>query len=337
MKEPVKKFIRKSRDGILSSVYRRIDSLDLILAETDKKIELLQNELRDLNNKADALENQIKNSGVIQISEKEMIAKLFTGIKMYLDPRDISVSPHIALDSIWEHHITKAWLSVIQPEWTILDIGANFGYFGAIAAQKTNKKKSSVILFEPNPELIPYIKKTLAVNWLNEQSVVENLAVSDKNGSVELNVLKDYIASSSLHTSKHIDEYMHNKMYVKTDRVINVKSVTIDDYCRQNKIDEVNLIKMDIEGFEDRAYSGMREMVKRSKDITLFVEFTKESYANPKDYYDQMLADFGHVYVIDSSGNIIKPQTNRYQDVIGNADDWVMPVFSKRRNLNEAV
>jgi hypothetical protein len=50
-----------------------------------------------------------------------------------------------------------------------------------------------------------------------------------------------------------------------------------------------------------------------------------------------MLEDFGHVYLIDLSGKLIKPKNNSYEKVIGNPDDWIMPVFSKNSKLVEEL
>jgi FkbM family methyltransferase len=173
----------------------------------------------------------------------------------------------------------------------------------------------------------------LAVNWLNEQSVVENLAVGDKEGELVLNLLKDYVGSSSVLPIKHTAAYMKDKMYIERAEAITVKATSIDHYCKTHDIKSVELIKMDIEGFEDKAYEGMHQTVKASPNLTLFIEFTKDSYAHPKAFYDQMVKDFGHVYVIDDEGYIVQAKDLSYKAVIGDADDWVMPIFSKKANL----
>lgn len=277
--------------------------------------------------------SRVKHSGIIYLSEKEIVAQLFSGLKIYLDPRDIAVAQHMALDAIWEYRITNAWLNVLKPTDTVIDIGANFGYFGALAAQKTDKKRSKIVFFEANPNLIPYMRKTLAVNWLNEQSVIENLAISDKVGKVNLTVLKDYVGSSSLHTLEHMETYMHEKMYLEPEEVISVEATTIDAYCAKNNIKSVDLIKMDIEGYEEKAYKGMKKIVQSSPSITLFIEFTKESYEHPEKFYNEMLKDFGHLYLIDQDANIVKPKHTDYASVVSGSDDWVMPIFSKNSKL----
>jgi hypothetical protein len=126
---------------------------------------------------------------------------------------------------------------------------------------------------------------------------------------------------------------MQDKMYLESVEEIKVKAVAIDDYCRERNIQQVDLIKMDIEGFEDQAYQGMRATVKASPRITLFIEFTKDSYADAEGFYNQMLEDFGNVYVIDEDGYITEPAHTDYQTIIGDADDWVMPIFSKNSKL----
>lgn len=331
MDNALKRVVRKSRNKFLASITELLNRLETGLEHLEAKMDAIHGEQQSSINE---LRSKIINSGTIRISETEILTKIFSGIKFYLDPKDISVTPHLSLDYIWEENVTYAWLKTIKPGDMILDIGANFGYFGALAAQYAGRK-SKVIFFEPNPHLISYIEKTLSMNWLREQSIVENLAVSDKEGSAKLNILKDYMGSSSLHSTKEIDEYMHGKMIVKTEETVSVQAVTVDAYCQKNNIKHLDLVKMDIEGYEDKAYKGMADIIKSSPNITLFVEFTKDSYENPKQFYEQMLKDFKYIYTIDEFGNIIKPKTSDYKSVIGEADDWVMLIFSKRNNLTK--
>jgi len=201
VKNPIKSIIRRYVERTVGDINQaaearqsyldgRLTGLEKAITETQLKIN--HNQLQIINE----IEGKVKNSGVIYLNEGEIVAKIFSGLKFYLDPRDIAVVPHLVLDAIWEHRITAAWLRVVGKNDVVVDVGANFGYFAALAAQLTDKKNSKVVSFEANPKLIPYIEKTLAVNWLKEQSVVENLALADKKGRVTLNVLKDYIGSS---------------------------------------------------------------------------------------------------------------------------------------------
>lgn len=324
-----KQLIRKYSDKILSRLVEAQQNmegkLDLIYAT---QLAVNHNQLLV----SDNTNRQLKNSGTITISSDEMLTKLFSGLKMYLDPKDLTVAPHIAMDSVWEHEITTAWLKVVGTNDTILDIGANFGYFGALAGQKTGVD-SRIIFFEINPKLLPYIRKTIAANWLAGKSKVENLAVADKPGKLTFNVSPYYLGSASL--SHTLDESEYEDFKIETEKLdsVTVNAVTIDSYCKKNHIHNVDLIKMDIEGFEDKAYKGMRTIVKSSPLATMFIEFTRLSYEDPKAFYDQMLKDFGNVYVINGDGAIIKPKSTAYDKVIDLDREWSMPIFSKRKDL----
>lgn len=329
---------RKVQNKLLGNI---IEEVRVLAESIDKKVSASERAIQDTQRAInhdhmvilDEVKQRTKNSGTIALSETEIITKIFSGLKMYLDPRDMAITPHLALDGVWEHRITAAWLAVVKPTDTIIEIGSNNGYYGALAAQLTDKKRSKIVMFEANPNLIPYIRKTLAVNWLNEQTVLENLAVSDKDGEVTLHVLKDYIGSSSIHDNKDVEKYMGNKMYFETAEEVKVKATSIDNYCKKHNIGSVDLLLMDIEGYEDIAYKGMRKTVQASPNATLFIEFTPQGYKKPKEFYETMLADFGHVYVLDDEGYIVRPKKTDYETVVGEADDWVMPIFSKNAKL----
>jgi FkbM family methyltransferase len=307
-----------------------IDTRAKAIAPIEQKINDLKSQIEVLQQSADKDSTTYRPQNFLA-SETELVVKMFNGLKVYLDPRDIAVTPHITLDGIWEEPITKAWLSVMKHDYTVFDIGANFGYFGLLAANLARGKNSKIILFEANPNLIPYINKSFSVNWLNEQTILENLGISDKKGTAHLNILQDYIGCSSLHTVDKLEGYLQNKMHIEAAEVIKVDTLSVDEYCKVHKIDEINLIKLDIEGFEEKAYRGMSNIVKQSSDLILFIEFTKNGYEDPEGFYNQMLKDFGNVNLIGGSGEFIEPSQKDYNSVLGNQEDWEMLVFSKKK------
>lgn len=317
-----KKLSAKVRNKIFSGITSRLDDIQEHQRLDHDTILRLQSKI----------ERTLINSGTFQVSPTEIITKIFSGAKIYVDPRDIAITPHIILDGVWEQDVTQAWLSVVEAGDMVFDIGSNYGYFGVLAAQQS-QRDCTVVHFEANPSLIPYINKTMQLNSMADCSKVENLAVAEKAGRVKLRVLKDYLASSSLLAKERIAAYTHNRENIEVEETVSVKSVTIDSYCEENNIKEINLIKMDIEGYEDKAYLGMRKTVKNSKNLTMFIEFTPDAYNEPKRFYEMLLEDFGNVYLIDKKGRLKKPKNTEYKNVINEDGDWTMPVFSKRSSL----
>jgi FkbM family methyltransferase len=342
MKDKAQAMIKKITGKTIVKIKSRLFfDLTRQVAELDSKVDLGLGEnnrmLRELILEQHALRESNLSGGHLRISDREVATKIFNGLIMYLDPSDIAITPHIVFTGIWERWVTKAWLSVLrlQKDAVALDIGSNNGYFGALAAHELDSKKSKVVLFEPNPNLIPYIHKTLDVNWLNENAVVEPLAISDSNGSAKLNILKDYVGSSSMHSIEHLESYLQHKMKIRVQEVVNVKTATIDSYCKQNKVENVDVAIMDIEGFEEKAYNGMRNTVKASKNMVLFLEFTKDGYEDPKKFFNLMKNDFGNVYTLvkegEYEGRIEMPREKSYESLVGKSSEYVMLVFSKRK------
>lgn len=321
------KYVRKIANRITAKVAAKSAEL------TRQDFMRIENDIRTLALEIHQVRLKQTNNGLLYADKNEVIVKLFNGLKIYLDTRDISLTPHVALDGIWEQSITTAWIKLLKPKNVTFDIGANFGYFGLLAAHVGDKKSSKVVFFEPNPKLIPYINKTLALNWYIENSSVENMAVSEKSGKAELTILKDYLASSSLQSSEKLEEYLGEKMALEVDETVVVDAISIDEYCSRNDIKSIDLIKIDIEGHEDKAYAGMKKIVKSSPDLTMFIEFTKEGYKNPENFYNQLLNDFSSLYLIDENGKFYKPTHNSYSEVVSKEDDWVMLVLSKNDTL----
>jgi len=67
---------------------------------------------------------------------------------------------------------------------TVIDIGAHFGSFSAIASKKIGPT-GKVIAFEPNPEIYPRLAHNIAINSLGNV-VLHNEAVSGENGKLVL-------------------------------------------------------------------------------------------------------------------------------------------------------
>ncbi len=335
--------MKKAAANIFDKVKRRlITDLDNKVNTVNDKIDRLTDHLeksqQENKHLLEAALNEQRlfhsmDGGILRISDTEVATRIFNGYIMYLDPRDISISVNILLQGIWERWVTLAWLSIIgnlKPDAVVLDIGANNGYFGLLAARALDIKKANVILFEPNPHLLYYIRKTLSVNWVNENTTVVPVGVSDKKGTAKLNILKDYVGSSSMHSIKQQDVHLSHKMKIDTEEIVEVQTVRIDDYCQEHGIKMVDLAIMDIEGYEEKAYAGMRKVVAKSPDMILFIEFTKDGYDNPEALYNQMKKDFGHIYTIDTEGNLKVPPDNSYKVVASAVEDYIMLVFSKR-------
>lgn len=270
--------------------------------------------------------HQIKNSQTVMTGSNEALTRIFTGQKMFVDTRDLSVAPHLMLDGTWEPGITRVFQDTIQENDIVLDIGANFGYFGIIAGSKVGDD-GKVFFIEANPDLCPYITKSATLNGMARNSTVSNIAISDERSTVTLNVLKDSWGSSSLMDVEDMSK--SDGMTYSVDHTVKVKAETVDEYCKKNSIASADVIKLDIEGYEEQALRGMDMIIKESPNLKLFLEFAPSRYKSPKKLFRTLSNKFSYVYGIsDHDGSINELRT--YDDFIEHAhNDWLMLLLTK--------
>jgi FkbM family methyltransferase len=162
----------------------------------------------------------------------------------------------VYLRQSYETYTVQLFQNAVRPGATVLDLGANIGYFSLVAAEKAGAQ-GSVYAFEPGPENLEVLKRNIEINGFANIRVVPK-AVGEESKTVMLHLAAD----SDQHS-------LFVPPMVGTKGTIAVECIALDDF-----LDGVtpDVVKMDIEGNELRALDGMRETVAMSKSLVMFVE-----------------------------------------------------------------
>jgi FkbM family methyltransferase len=144
---------------------------------------------------------------------------------------------------------------------TVVDIGANIGYYTVIAAGKVGAT-GHVYAFEPEKENFNFLQKSVIDNKFGQVSACQ-MGISDKTGAEQL----------FLSTSNKGDHRMYS---VEGRSGVVIQVTTLDDFCKQQSIEKIDVIKMDIQGAEGLALDGMKETLRNNKHIKMFTEFWPE-------------------------------------------------------------
>lgn len=178
------------------------------------------------------------------------------GNKMRLDDKDS------LLLSIKKYEPKQVALikKLVKEGDTVLDVGANIGYYTLILAKLVGDK-GKVFAFEPDPTNFQILKDNVEMNGY-KNVVLEQKAVSDTNGKTKL-------------FFSGINNGDHRIFYGEGRENIEVGTVRLEDYFK-GKLPDISFFKLDIQGSEFLALRGMCSIL-RKKGIKFTTEFSPEN------------------------------------------------------------
>jgi FkbM family methyltransferase len=133
---------------------------------------------------------------------------------------------------------------------TIFDVGANVGGWTEIALQKL--PKSTIHSFEISKKTFQTLRTK---HGSNHRVSLNNFGLSNENGEFEY---KDYGENSGVN-SLIVDADFHDKSI--TPVIVKATVETGDHYCKRNDIQEIDILKIDVEGAEHLVLGGFSEML----------------------------------------------------------------------------
>lgn len=145
----------------------------------------------------------------------------------------------------------------VNPGQTIFDIGVNFGET-ILNFAKITGATGKVIGFEPMPSIYQKCLSNISLNHFHN-IILEPLAVSDCNAMVGIN---DPLNGNS--GGSYVTEHISNKS-------VQVQAVTLDNYMNERLISKIDLIKIDVEGYELHVLRGAKQTLLKHKPL-LYIE-----------------------------------------------------------------
>lgn len=186
------------------------------------------------------------------------------------------------------------------------DIGANVGYYTNLFASRVGSL-GRVIAVDPIPRNVLLIKLASSINNTDDCVTVVWGAVSDTNKK---------LAISSDHDSSYASIHTQADAQKNT-----VDGITLDSLYARSGFPRIDVLKMDIEGWEYRALQGMHGILSNQKVrprlmmIELYTEHLQK-YDSSITQICEYLQQFDYqANVLDSSGRLIRFQSSHYDKI----------------------
>ncbi len=193
---------------------------------------------------------------------------------MYLDVSEAPTMLARAL-RLYEPGKHKALARMLRPGMTVVDVGACKGDFTVFAARRVGPA-GMVIAVEPEPANARWLRRSIARNRVTN-AVVWEMALSDRVGTATLN-RADVSAATSVSSGWHS---MTTQLAATRDR-IEVNTCTLDELVAGGAIDRVDVVKLDVEGWEMAVLRGAVETLKRQRP-TLALDVHPHLGVEPRD------------------------------------------------------
>jgi FkbM family methyltransferase len=211
------------------------------------------------------------------------------GYDVFLDvTRPSYVSASIGTMGVWEPMVTALFQHLVKQNHTIIDVGANIGYFSLLSSRLVGPQ-GRVLAFEPEAHNFSLLQQTITHNAISN-ILPYPVALSNYNGVGTL-----YIGAYS----------GNHSMLNKTQRPIQIRCRTLDNVVSERAINEVDVLKIDVEGVEPQVLEGATTMLEAHAIHHIIMEYNPSAWVT-KDGLLKVLDEAYDVYQLVYSPLILQ-------------------------------
>jgi FkbM family methyltransferase len=184
-------------------------------------------------------------------------------LAIWLDRNDLAhrdVLAHFSRGQLYEHETSCFFRNVLRPGDTVVDVGANAGYFTLLGAHMVGPG-GGVLAIEATPSSAKLVGDNASLNGFGWVRVLPS-AVSDQPGAKVFFVHGDRDSNGGVAPGKPVDAPM-----IDNDRCREfvVQATTLDAAAVLAGLDRIRLLKVDTEGHEIQVLSGASGLLARDK------------------------------------------------------------------------
>jgi FkbM family methyltransferase len=176
----------------------------------------------------------------------------------------------------------------LRPGTVFVDVGANVGFYTLLGASLVGDG-GHVYAFEPSPYAGDKLRTTVAANALS-------------NVTIEAAALGEEAGTAQMHLPATMENYTPSMVAGEGVTGVDVPVFRLDDYLEARGVAGVDLMKLDVEGYEPNVLEGARRYAEAGKIRALYCEFNRtwleRNGSSPQDLY-YTLTSLGFVLARD--------------------------------------
>jgi FkbM family methyltransferase len=184
----------------------------------------------------------------VQLAEEDAVRCTVGGVELLADAADAAVTPGL-LSGRYEAHLTAVFERYCTPGMTVVDVGANLGYYSLLASGLVGPT-GRVVALEPNSENCRLLLSSLRLNGIT---------------NVRLLPVAADTTTGWAYYSTHVGS---NGGLIEDDELLSHPGTVVPTFRLDDIVDgPVGLLKMDVEGAEGRVVQGATRLIERDRPI----------------------------------------------------------------------
>lgn len=247
--------------------------------------------------------NSNKNIGV------QLALNYHKNLKFFLNTKEF-IGWNIFFQGSYETETNKILEEYIKPDYYVIEAGANNGSETIIIGNILRKGTGKIYAFEPAPLPYKYLTINIILNDLSGVIIPFDILLGEKESFEDFYLMTEFEANQGLSSKYSFNGYK---------KIITKRQTTLDEFIKQEKIERLDFLKMDIQGSEIDLIEGGFNTLNKYRPI-IFTEASNSELSRRgssiADLYDKFLSFNYEVFII--SKNSLIPISNLDQIKEGN-------------------
>ncbi len=246
----------------------------------------------------------------VYLGDGVMLCRAMGRYKMFLTARDVGFTPHLLMDGIWEPWMTPLLAQRIKPGMTVVDAGANHGYFTLLLADLVGPE-GRVAAIEPHPKTAELLRRTVGVNGFGDRTTVFEQAVGAHD--------------DKMLTFEMRDDDPKNARVVGEERADHAGMTRV----RSSRLDtlltdwpKVDFLKIDVEGAEEAVLEGAWPLIVRDRPEIL-LEFNHARCSDPLGLLERLVGVYRRLRTV-TFDSTLAPVTRAQLLDKDQPEDWML-------------
>ena len=208
-----------------------------------------------------------------------------------------------------EYASIETFLKVARLSKVILDIGANTGLYSVIGAK--SNADATFYSFEPNPANFKRLRQNIQLNDIHNVTTLQQ-AVGNTNLDIQFFVPK---TGEIIDTSSALRDFSESTYDGKISWInITVGQTTLDNFVEMNSISHIDLMKVDVEGYELMVFEGGQKIIEKFKPVIICEIFLNDE---KKIYFHQFTKRHGYIAYMILEDGLVRMDEELIQNEIG--------------------